>query len=77
MFKEFIKEHLNRIIGSSTGLIIGVLLLTIGFWRTLLLLVCTFIGYYLGGGAENRLKIIGFFSRAYSATIGHRKAKVK
>jgi|GEM_PF-332823 len=77
MFKEFVKEHLNRIIGSSIGLIVGVLFLTIGFWSTLLLALCTFIGYYLSGGTENRLKIIGFFTRAYNATIGYRKTKVK
>lgn len=75
MFKEFIKEHLGRIIGTSTGLIVGVLFLTIGFWRTLLLAICVFAGYYLGGGKDNQIKIVKFFSRAYNAIFARKKVK--
>ena len=75
MFKEYIKEHLDRVIGSSLGLIVGVLLITIGFWRTLLLALCVFIGYYLGGGAENRLKIVAFVTRAYNSVVGRKNGK--
>ncbi len=75
MFKEYIKEHLNRVIGSTCGLIVGVLFLTIGFWSTLLLALCVFTGYYLGGGAKNRLRIIEYLNRTYKAVIGLIKGK--
>lgn len=53
--QKFIKElsqiiYLNqkKIVGALIGLIIGVLILTIGFFKTLLLCVTTLVGYYLG-----------------------------
>lgn len=75
MVKEYIKEHLTRIIGAAIGLIIGVLFLAIGFWSTLLLALCTFAGYYLSGGEESRLKIYGLFTRAYNMILGIKSRK--
>lgn len=53
--QKFIEElsqiiYLNqkKIVGALIGLIIGVLILTIGFFKTLLLCVTTLVGYYLG-----------------------------
>jgi len=51
-FKEELSQfiYLNRkkICGALIGLIIGILILTIGFIKTLLLCLTTLIGYYLG-----------------------------
>lgn len=53
--KEFKKElsqfiYLNsrKLIGALIGLIIGILIITIGFFKTLLLFLTTLVGYYLG-----------------------------
>lgn len=75
MVKEYIKEHLTRVIGTAVGLIIGVLFLTIGFWSTLLLAICTFAGYFLSGGEESRLKIFTLFNKAYNMILGIRSRK--
>jgi len=75
MVKEYIKEHLTRVIGTAIGLIIGVLFLTIGFWSTLLLALCTFAGYFLSGGEESRLKIFTFFNKVYNMILGIRSRK--
>jgi uncharacterized membrane protein len=51
-FKEELSQfiYLNRkkISGALIGLIIGILILTIGFFKTLLLCLTTLIGYYFG-----------------------------
>ena len=51
-FKEELSQfiYLNRkkISGALIGLIVGVLILTIGFIKTLLLCVTTLVGYYFG-----------------------------
>ena len=51
-FKEELSQfiYLNRkkISGALIGLIIGILILTIGFLKTLLLCLTTLLGYYLG-----------------------------
>ena len=41
-------ENKGRILGGLLGFFFGILFLMIGFFKTLLLLICTFIGYYLG-----------------------------
>lgn len=51
-FKEELSQfiYLNRkkIGGALLGLIVGILILTIGFFKTILLCLTTLIGYYLG-----------------------------
>ena len=56
MDKQHLKEELSQFIylnrkkisGALIGLIIGVLILIIGFLKTFLLCLTTLIGYYLG-----------------------------
>lgn len=45
---QFIYQNRRKIIGALVGLIIGILILTIGFFKTLLLCLTTLLGYYLG-----------------------------
>ena len=40
--------HPGKAAGGILGLILGILFLVIGFWRTLLLAFCTLIGYLVG-----------------------------
>jgi len=51
-FKEELSQYIyinrKKIIGALIGLIIGILILTIGFFKTLLLFLTTLVGYYLG-----------------------------
>lgn len=42
------KEYKYRLIFSLVFLTIGILLLLIGFWKTLFLLLCVLIGYLIG-----------------------------
>ena len=51
-FKEELSQYIyinrKKIIGALIGLIIGILILSIGFFKTLLLFLTTLVGYYLG-----------------------------
>lgn len=47
-FMEFFKNNKGLVIGMAIGLIVGILILTINFWRTLLLAVCIGIGAIFG-----------------------------
>lgn len=42
------KPYAGRIVMTVFGFIIAVLFLTIGFWRTLLILILSVVGYLLG-----------------------------
>jgi len=54
-FRKIWDQYKGRIIFSILGLIIGILFLAIGFWRTIFLLFVTLLGYFIGGVWDKRL----------------------
>jgi uncharacterized membrane protein len=54
---EFIKTHRGQIIGIGLGLLVGVLILTIGFFSTLFLAICVGIGAFFGTKNKFRSKL--------------------
>jgi len=62
--KALLKEYKWRVIGIVAGIVLAILLFTIGLWRTLLLFalvaVCYVIGRHLDNGGKEELdKAIG------------------
>ncbi len=45
---DFYNSHRGGINGAATGVLIGIIILLIGIFRTLFLAMCGGIGYYLG-----------------------------
>ena len=43
------EEYIKQSIGALVGLIVGILFLTIGFWKTLLLVALSAAGWWLMG----------------------------
>lgn len=67
-FLEFVKNHKFTVMFVAIGLVLTILFFTIGFWRTLLLLVilglCFLIGYLLDQGGPDSIK--EFFTKLFS-----------
>lgn len=67
-FREFIKEHKFTIILVLIGLILSILFFTIGFWKTILLMLilalCFFVGFLLDKGGLEGLK--DFFNKLFT-----------
>jgi uncharacterized membrane protein len=53
-FFEFINSHRGIIIGIGIGFLIGILILSIGFFKTLFLAICVGIGAFFG--TKNKLR---------------------
>ncbi|RCW50540.1 MULTISPECIES: DUF2273 domain-containing protein [unclassified Halanaerobium] len=45
---QFYFKNQSRVIGAVIGFIIGILILSIGFFKTLLLVITTGLGYVIG-----------------------------
>lgn len=45
----WINQNRRKSIGGILGFLIGVLIITIGFFKTLFIIICSIIGYILGG----------------------------
>lgn len=64
-FLDWIAENKGLFTGLVIGLAVAILFLTIGFWQTVLIIVCTSVGAYLGAHPEMRGRIAGFMRRLF------------
>ncbi len=53
-FLEALGDKKGRTIGGIIGFIIGILILIIGFFKTLFIVICTWFGYYVGKVIDDR-----------------------
>lgn len=60
---EFLINHYGKIIGTLVGFLIGIFLLTIGFFKTLILSLCIITGYSLGKKIDNKENIEEFIDK--------------
>lgn len=67
MLKEYLldlfSKNQGKIIGSLLGLLVAILILTIGFFRTLLIALFVCVGYYIGKKIDNNEDILEFLDR--------------
>ena len=65
---EFVKNHKFTVLFVLIGLLLAILFFTIGFWRTILLLVilavCFLLGYLLDQSGPDGIK--EFFNKLFS-----------
>lgn len=64
-FKQFVKRNAGPLWGVGIALVIGILILTINFWRTLLLCLLAVLGFIVGtlfqkDGKERLQKLLEF-----------------
>ena len=45
---RYILANKGKVLGSIIGFLFGILFLIIGFFKTLLVFICTLIGYFIG-----------------------------
>lgn len=50
---EFYSLHSGGINGAVIGALFAVFVIIIGFWKTLFICICTFVGYYIGKKVSN------------------------
>ncbi|MHC1746079.1 MAG: DUF2273 domain-containing protein [Negativicutes bacterium] len=48
LWREIWEQHSGKIIGATAGLLIGILIITFGFFRTLFVLLCIIAGFIIG-----------------------------
>lgn len=55
-FPEAVKPYAGRIVMTLLGFVVAVLCLTLGFWRTLLIVALSVVGYTVGKWADGVLE---------------------
>ncbi|WP_082420173.1 DUF2273 domain-containing protein [Lagierella massiliensis] len=64
--KNFFKFHWNEFKYGLTGLIIAILFLTLGFWRTILIILLVLLGKMIGQVKDNNPRILFFLRRMFN-----------
>ena len=61
-----IDNHPGKLIGTSVGFFFGLLIVTLGFWRTLVLVLFAVLGFILGKSQDDHQKITVWLERILS-----------
>lgn len=56
-FGQLWDNHRGKIIGVLAALLIGIIILSFGFWRSLFLLACILVGLFIGHHVDAKASI--------------------
>jgi len=62
-FQKFWQERRREIIGGIVGLIIGIIIITLGFFKTIFVILCTVLGYYIGKNVDKKDDILNLLDK--------------
>ena len=65
---EYINMNKGKVFGGFIGFLIAILVLTIGFFKTLFILLWTWLGYFLGSSSDSRKHIKELLDRILAPT---------
>lgn len=71
MFKEIIKlikANKGKVFGGIIGFVIAILVLTIGFFKTLFIVLCTGLGIFLGDQDNREEKLREIIEKIFSSS---------
>lgn len=63
---EYIKLNKGKTIGGFIGFSIAVLILIIGFFRTIFIVLCIYIGYFIGNKIDRKESIKELLDKIFS-----------
>lgn len=61
-----LEEHPGKLIGTASGLIIGLLVVVLGFWKALTLLIFVLLGMLLGKRHDDKKKLFDWIDRFFN-----------
>ena len=64
---DWVRANPGKTVGAAAGFFVGILLLTIGWWKTLIVLVLAAAGFVIGKSRDDDVSLVdqitGFFRR--------------
>lgn len=63
LFQELWQHHSGKIVGVAVGFILGVLIITFGFFQTLFVLLCVIAGYIVGKRIDEKEDIMDILDK--------------
>lgn len=63
LFEDIWQQHSGKIIGISVGLLLGVLIISFGFFRTLFVMLCVVAGFVIGKRIDEKEDIMDILDK--------------
>jgi uncharacterized membrane protein len=63
LLEEIWQHHSGKIVGGAIGFILGVLVITFGFFQTLFVLLCVIAGYIVGKRIDEKEDIMDILDK--------------
>lgn len=60
-----VTEHRGKVIGISLGLLSSILFINFGFWRSIFVIACIFLGYFIGKKIDDNSNIEQWFKNLF------------
>ncbi len=61
-----LEEHPGKLIGVASGFILGLLVVTLGFWKALVLILFILLGLFLGKRHDDHKQLFDWMNRFFS-----------
>ncbi|MEG6585635.1 DUF2273 domain-containing protein [Dendrosporobacter sp. 1207_IL3150] len=63
LLEEIWQQHSGKIMGILIGLIVGILIISFGFFKTLFILLCAGVGYIVGKRIDEKEDIMDILDK--------------
>lgn len=57
LIEYILTEHRGKVIGVTLGLVVSILFVTLGFWRTVFVVLCILFGYLIGKKVDEQMDL--------------------
>ncbi len=58
-------QHRGKTIGVALGLLASILFVSFGFWRTLFIIICITVGYFIGKQLDDKKNFDGWLKHMF------------
>jgi uncharacterized membrane protein len=65
LFLRLLDEHPGKLLGTVSGFLLGLLVVLLGFWKTLVLFLYVVIGFLLGKSQDDHKKHLEWLDRFF------------
>jgi len=65
LIQEILRKHPGKVVGIILGLIYGLIAIRYGFFKSLFVVICAALGYYIGKRLDDKIDFKDLFSRFF------------
>lgn len=63
LLNGLLTNHRGKFFGVLLGVVVGIIILILGFWKTVFLALCGLVGYWIGGISDKKERFTSFLDR--------------